>query len=92
VAVETKATPKFLDRLLREMRACRATSHAEHEKCLALQVLRPRLFLAVAASETWRLCTVIERDGRAVLGDELPDLQRLQFSTAAPLETLERGR
>lgn len=84
VAVETKATPKLLDRLLREMRACQATSHAEHEKCLALQVLRPRLFLAVAASETWRLCSVAERDGRAVLGDELPDLQSLHFSSAAP--------
>ena len=83
VAVETKATPKLLDRLLREMRACRATSHAEHKKCLALQVIRPQLFLGVAASETWRLCNVTERDGRAVLRDELPDLESLRFSSAA---------
>jgi len=72
--------PSLLDRLLGEMRACRGTSHAEHEKCLALEVFRPRLFLAVAASETWRLCTVVEREGRAVLGDELPDLQSLHWT------------
>ena len=82
VAVETKATPTLLDRLLREMRSCQSTAHAEHEKCLALQVLRPRLFLAVAASQTWRLYTVVERDGRAVLGDELTHLQTIHFSLA----------
>ena len=79
VAVEVKATSKFLDRMLRKMRACQGGGHAEHKKCIALQALRPQLFLAVAASETWRLCVVLERDGRAVLGDELPDLERLRF-------------
>lgn len=83
VAVETKATPKLLERMLREMHACQAASHKEHEKCLALQVIRPRLFLAVAAMETWRLWTVVDRGGRAVLGDELPDLESLHFSSAA---------
>jgi hypothetical protein len=35
----------------------------------------------VAAAETWRLFTVVERHGRATLGDELPNLERLQFSS-----------
>jgi hypothetical protein len=54
-------------------------------KCVAIAELRPRLFLVVAAGETWRLFTVVERDGQAVLGDELPDLNRLHFlSTTDP--------
>lgn len=77
--VETKATARLLQVLVREMHDCQATEHPEHEKCVALQVLRPGLFLAAAASETWRLFTVVERDGRAVLGEELPNLERLRF-------------
>lgn len=71
VAGEARATPTLLDRLLRDMRACDGKSHREHEKCLALQVLRPRLFPGIAAAETWRLFTVAERDGRAAPGREL---------------------
>jgi hypothetical protein len=80
IVVETKATAELLQHLLREMRACQAIRHPEHEKCVALQVLRPRFFLAVAASETWRLFTVADRNGRAALGEELPDLEALRFS------------
>lgn len=79
VVVETKATGRLLQHLLREMRGCRATGHPEHDKCVALQVLRPRFFLAVAASETWRLFTVVDREGRAVLGEELRDLEYVRF-------------
>lgn len=82
IAVEAKATPKLINRLLWETRACQmggAPDHAEHEKCLALRILRPRLFLAVAASETRRLFPVVERNGHVLLGDELPDLQSLRF-------------
>jgi hypothetical protein len=82
VVVETKATAKLLQHLLREIRACQTTGHPEHKKCVALQVLRPQLFLAVAASATWRLFTVDDREGRAVLGDELPDLEALRFSAS----------
>lgn len=91
VAVETKATLTLLGRLLREMRSCQGTGHAEHEKCLALQVFRPRLFLAVAASEAWRLYTVGEREGRAVLGEELRDLQSLHFRSSASPESWNGG-
>jgi hypothetical protein len=80
VVVETKATAKLVQHLLREMRACQGVGHPEHEKCVALQVLRPRFFLAVAASETWRLFTVADRNDRVVLGEELPALEALQFS------------
>lgn len=81
--VEAKATAKMLDRLLEGMRACHTDgaphSRTDHVKCSAIAVVRPRLFLGVAAAETWRLFTVVERNGRAVLGDELPDLDRLRF-------------
>ena len=84
VGVEAKATPKMLAKLLAGMRACQNDglrhSRSDHVKCTAIAVLRPRLFLGVAAAETWRLFNVVERDGRAVLGDELPDLDRLRFA------------
>lgn len=84
VGVEAKADAKLLDKLLDGMRACQAsgTPHgaSDHKKCLAISELQPRLFLGVAAGETWRLFTVVQRDGRAVLGDELPDLDGLHFS------------
>jgi hypothetical protein len=84
VGVEAKATAKLLDKLLEGMRACQASSAphgaSDHAKCLAIAELQPRFFLGVAAGETWRLFTVVERDGRAVLGDELPDLNDLHFS------------
>jgi len=83
VGVEAKASAKTLDKLLEGMRAChmRGTPHSrsDHVKCLAIDALRPRLFLGVAAAETWRLFAVVERDGRAVLGDELPGLEDLRF-------------
>ena len=82
--VEAKATPRMLEKLLAGMRACQTDgtphSRSDHVKCSAIAVLRPRLFLGVAATETWRLFNVVERDGRAVLGDELPDLDRLRFA------------
>jgi hypothetical protein len=84
VGVEAKANVKLLGKLVDEMRACQTASvprvHSQHKKCLAIAELRPRLFLGVAAAETWRLFTVVEREGRAVLGDELPDLDDLHFS------------
>lgn len=65
------------------MRACHAEGAAhgrsDHVKCSAIAELRPDLFLGVAAGETWRLFTVVEENGRAVLGDELPDLDGLHF-------------
>lgn len=86
VGVEAKATAKMLDKLLAGMRACHADGaphvRTDHVKCSAIAVLRPRLFLGVAAAETWRLFTVVESSGRAVLGDELPDLDGLHFSAA----------
>jgi hypothetical protein len=85
VGVEIKATAEKLDKLLAGMRACCADgaphSRSDHVKCSAIAVLRPRLFLGVAAAETWRLFRVVERRGRAVLGDELPDLNGLHFSS-----------
>jgi hypothetical protein len=88
VAVEAKADAKLLSKLLREMRACQAGAphnQNDHKKCLAIAVLRPRLFLGVAAGETWSIFTVVERDGRSVLGDELPNLDNLHFlSTTRP--------
>jgi hypothetical protein len=87
VGVEAKATPRMLEKLLAGMRACQTDrtrhSRSDHVKCSAIAVLRPRLFLGVAAAETWRLFNVVERDGRAVLGDELPDLDRLRFAAAS---------
>jgi hypothetical protein len=86
LAVEVKADAKLLGKLLDRMRARQAADaaipHTNHASCLAIAELRPPLFLAVAANETWRLFNVVERDGRAVLGDELPDLDRLQFSSS----------
>jgi hypothetical protein len=86
VGVEAKATAKMLDELLAGMRACHAdgTSHmkTDHVKCSAIAVLRPRLFLGVAAAETWRLFAVVERSGRAGLGEELPNLDDLYFTAA----------
>jgi hypothetical protein len=83
VGVEAKANAKQLGKLLDNMRACHTASaphnRSEHKKCLAIAELRPPLFLGVAAPETWRLFSVVERDGRAALGDELPDLDRLHF-------------
>ena len=84
VGIEAKATPRALEKLLAGMRACQTDgtphSRTDHVKCSAIAVLRPRLFLGVAAAETWRLFDVVERDGRAALGDELPDLDRLRFA------------
>lgn len=85
VGVEVKETPKKLDDLLRGMRACQGEVHpghakSAHQKCKAIDVLRPRLFLAVAAAEDWRLFTVVRRDDRAVLGKRLPTLDRLYFA------------
>jgi hypothetical protein len=84
VGVEAKATAAMLDKMLAGMLACHAEgaphSEPDHVKCSAIAVLRPRLFLGVAAAETWRLFTVVERHGRAVLGDELSDLDALRFS------------
>ena len=84
VGIEAKATARLLGKLLDEMRGCRAASapslHSEHKKCLAIDALRPRLFLGVAAGETWRLFAVVEHEGRAALGDELSNLDGLHFS------------
>src|SRR4051812_14249169 len=78
-----RANAKMLERLLEGMRACHrdGTPHnrSDHVKCAAIAALRPRLFLGVAAAETWRPFTVVERHGRAVLGDELPHLDGLRF-------------
>ena len=61
VGIEAKATAKMLDKLLEGMRACHADgaphSRTDHVKCSAIAELRPRLFLGVAAAETWRLFT-----------------------------------
>ncbi|HWB23341.1 MAG TPA: hypothetical protein VG652_10680 [Gaiellaceae bacterium] len=88
VGVEAKADAKLLGKLFDGMRACQASGAphpvtSDHKKCLAIAELQPRLFLGVAAGDTWRLFTVVERDGRAVLGDELPDLNDLHFSPKA---------
>jgi hypothetical protein len=86
VVGDAKAHPKELESLIREMRECRAgggsIEHQEHAKCRGLAVLRPPLFLGVAADQTWRLFTVEVEDGRSVLGDELPDLDRLHYPSA----------
>lgn len=76
VGVEAKATGDQLDHLLQGMQRChgesgRGHSKSDHSKCLAIEVLQPRFFLGVAAGATWRLLPVVEREGRAVLGDEL---------------------
>ena len=85
VAVEVKADPKILIEMLGRIRACQmgqavpGHSKSEHKKCVAIEVLRPALFLGVAAGETWRLFNIAEQDGRAVLGEELPELDALTF-------------
>jgi hypothetical protein len=88
VAIEAKATAKMLDKLIQGMRACPAEgvrhTRSDHVKCLGIALLRPRLFLGVAAGETWRLFKVVDRDGRAVLGDELATLDDLYFVAATP--------
>lgn len=69
--------------MIRKMRNCDGTDHNEHAKCRGLQTFEPNFFLAVAASETWRLFKVIEGpDGRRILGDEIPSDEQgphLQF-------------
>jgi hypothetical protein len=83
IGVEAKARAEQLGKLLDGMQACqpsRVTHHkSDHAKCLAIEELQPRLFLGIAAN-TWRLFTVVERNRRSVLGDELPDLKNLHFS------------
>jgi hypothetical protein len=84
VGVEVKAHADVVDKLLQRMQACqmghpvRGHSVSDHKKCRAIEVLRPSLVLGVAAAETWRVFTVDERDGRAVLG-EPRDLDCLHF-------------
>lgn len=81
VAVEAKATPGDLDRMLRQMRACadegKPHDQSIHRKCSSLDVFRPQLFLAVAAGACWRLFTVDERNQMRFLGEELHDLRAL---------------
>jgi len=88
VGVEAKADAKLLTKLFDGMRACQASGAphgaSDHKKCLAIAQLRPRLFLGIAAGEAWRVFMVVERDGCAVLGDELPDLVGLHFSSIKP--------
>lgn len=69
VAVEAKADERLLDGLFAKMGACKGEVHAEHNKCRAMEVFHPRLFLGVAAGEDWRLFDVEERQGRVVLGE-----------------------
>jgi hypothetical protein len=87
VGVESKADSKLLGRLLDRLRSCPGTSPpcapTDHQKCLAIATLRPRLFLGVAAGETWRLFSVAEDQGRAVLGEELSSLDQLRFGASA---------
>lgn len=82
VVVEVKATAAMLADLVEEMRSCRdnRTPHgSEHAKCKAIAVIAPELFLGIAADENWRLFSIDHAEGRAVLGDELPDLGQLKF-------------
>jgi hypothetical protein len=102
VGVEVKATKRLLEKLVSGMQSCQGESQGshsdkDHKKCLAIEVFRPRLFLGVAASETWRLFPIVERDGRAVLGDELRGLDDLHFDQSGPsggnaLESPPRAR
>jgi hypothetical protein len=87
VGGEIKQNSRYLDKLIRGMQACQgfpAAGHtaSDHKKCRAIELLRPRLFLAVAAGEDWRLFLVGEVDGRAALGRALPDLDLLHFDAA----------
>lgn len=83
VGVEAKATAKMLAQLLAGMRACcsedAAHDGSDHKKCSAIAELRPPLFLGVAAA-TWRLFDIVDRAGRAGLGEELNDLSLLRFA------------
>jgi hypothetical protein len=92
VAVEAKATAKMVDKLLQGIRACQTTGAAhhpsDHVKCSVIRELRPQLFLGVAAG-TWRLFDVVEREGLAVLGDELPNLDELYFTRPATFPSPE---
>ena len=86
VGVEVKQTSRYLDSLIRGMRGCKGSpdrghSRSEHKKCQALDLLHPRFFLGIAAGEDWRLFKVQECDGRAVLGEQLPDLDLLYFDS-----------
>ena len=96
VGIEAKATAKLLDKLLDGMRACemfgRPHDKTDHKKCLAIAELRPHLFLGVAAGETWRLFTVVERNGRAVLGKELPGLDKTSLRVSARTGLARPGR
>jgi hypothetical protein len=77
---EAKADKKLLDKLLQAMQVCHGAGHREHNKCRAIKVFRPRMFLAFAAAETWRLFDVVQaEDGYAVLGSETSDFRRLHF-------------
>jgi hypothetical protein len=86
VGVEAKADERGLARLIERIRECQQgrispddPRHADdHKKCNAIHVLRPRFFLGVAAAETWRVFDVIDRDGRASLGEELPSPECLR--------------
>lgn len=82
ICVEAKADARLLNKLLEGMQACRGDGDRthEHNKCRALEVFRPLFFLGVAASETWRLFRVDERNGRAVLAERC-DLGYLQFDS-----------
>ena len=63
----------MLDDLLLAIRSCRGDGTPdgpEYAKCMAIAAIKPELFLGIAA-QTWRLFTVNDVDGRAVLGEEL---------------------
>jgi hypothetical protein len=53
---------------------------SDHQKCKAIDVISPTLFLGIAGGEDWRLFTVVKQDGRAVLGKQLGNLDRLYFT------------
>lgn len=84
IGVEAKADAKRLDRLLTGIRACQleGTAHhrSDHAKCAAIAALRPQLFLGVAAADTWRLFTIVEHEGRPVLGEEQEDVSAVRFA------------
>jgi hypothetical protein len=92
VGVEAKATTNDLKKLLDNMHACQQgrispddpRHRHDHKKCVALDLLRPKLFLGVAAAETWRLFPVVPHEDRAVFGEELPTLDALHFQSRRP--------
>jgi hypothetical protein len=83
VVAEVKRNSALVDDLIEKMRTCWPDSyrpHDEHNKCLAIDALRPRYFLAIGAAETWRLFDIKKADGHLILGNELsPDLSALYF-------------